>query len=69
MSSIKETIIKDILSVRRKLRRLPTGGCREIEIFEEQISKSLRRADQTSYLAKKFDKQELEAILEVYKAL
>lgn len=64
--SSKETLIKDILSIRRRLSRIPSDETREIERFEEQISKSLRRVDQTSYLAKKFDYEELEAIKESY---
>ncbi len=64
--SSKETLIKDILSIRRRLSRIPTDETREIERFEEQISKSLRRVDQASYLAKKFDYEELEAIKEAY---
>lgn len=69
MSSPKETIIKEILSIRRRLSKVPTDETREIELFEEQITKSMRRVDQTSYLAKKFDKRELEAIKEAYGTL
>lgn len=64
--SSKEALIKDIISIRRRLSRIPSDETREIERFEEQISKSLRRVDQTSYLAKKFDYEELEAIKEAY---
>ena len=69
MSSPKETIIKEILSIRRRLSKVPTDETREIELFEEQIAKSLRRVDQNSYLAKKFDRRELEAIKEAYRSL
>lgn len=69
MSSPKETIIKEILSIRRRLSKVPTDETREIELFEEQIAKSLRRVDQNSYLAKKFDMRELEAIKEAYRSL
>lgn len=69
MSTSKEAVIKEILSIRRRLSKVPTGGSREIEVFEEQISKSLRRVDQTSYLAKKFDREELTAIKAAYEAL
>lgn len=69
MSSSKELIIKDILSIRRRLSSIPTDDSREIEIFEEQVSKSFRRVDQASYLAKKFDRQELEAIKAAYENL
>nr|WP_302597629.1 hypothetical protein [uncultured Cellulosilyticum sp.] len=67
--SSKETLIKDILSIRRRLSRIPTDETREIERFEEQLSKSLRRVDQVSYLAKKFDYEELEATKESYQGL
>ncbi len=69
MNSPKETIIKEILSIRRKLSKLPSNENREIEVFEEQLSKSLKRVDQTSYLAKKFDLGELEAIKQAYTSL
>lgn len=69
MSSPKETIIKEILSIRRRLSKVPTDETREIELFEEQMSKAMRRVDQTSYLAKKFDMRELEAIMEAYRSL
>ncbi len=69
MSSPKETIIKEILSIRRRLSKVPTDETRVIELFEEQIAKSLRRVDQNSYLAKKFDMRELEAIKEAYRSL
>lgn len=66
MSSPKETIIKEILSIRRRKSKVPTNETREIELFEIQIEKSLRRVDQNSYLAKKFDVRELEAIKASY---
>ena len=69
MSSPKETTVKEILSIRRRLSRIPTDETREIELFEEQITKSLRRIDPNSYLAKKFDMRELEAIKESYRSL
>lgn len=69
MSIPKETMIKEILSMRRRLRKVPTNETREIELFEEQITKSLRRADQISYLVKKFDRKELESIREAYSSL
>ena len=69
MNNSKDAMIKDILSIRRRLSKLPVEGSREIEIFEEQISKSLRRIDQASYLAKKFDREELEAIQRAYEGL
>ena len=69
MSSPKETIIKEIISIRRRLSKVPTDETREIELFEEQLSKAMRRIDQNSYLAKKFDMRELEAIKEAYRSL
>lgn len=69
MNNSKDAMIKDILSIRRRLSKLPVEGSREIEIFEEQISKSLRRIDQVSYLAKKFDRQEIESIQRAYEGL
>ena len=65
----KELVVKEILSIRRRLSRVPSDETREIEVFEEQINKSLRRVDQASYLAKKFDKQELEVIKAAYESL
>ncbi len=67
--SSKEALIKDIISIRRRLSRIPSDETREIERFEEQLSKSLRRVDQASYIAKKFDYEELEQIKEAYQSL
>lgn len=62
----KETVLKEILNIRRK-RTIPKDtGIREIEIFEEQVEKSLRRIEQTKYLAKKFNIEELMAIHKAY---
>ena len=69
MSSPKETIVKEVLSIRRRKSVIPTNETREIELFEAQIQKSLKRVDPTSYLAKKFDMAELEGIRESYKSL
>lgn len=69
MSSPKETIVKEVLSIRRRKSVIPTNETREIELFEAQIQKSLKRADPTSYLAKKFDMIELEGIRDSYKSL
>ena len=67
--SSKESLIKEIISIRRRLSKVPTDETREIERFEEQLSKALRRVDQASYLAKKFDYEELEAIKSAYSTL
>ena len=69
MNSPKEVVIKEILSIRRRKSVVPTNETREIELFEAQIEKSLKRAEPTSYLAKKFDMAELEAIKEAYRSL
>lgn len=65
----KDTILKEILSIRRR-RNIPQNtGVREIEIFEEQVEKSLKRIEQTRYLAKKFNIEELVAIHKAYEAV
>lgn len=62
----KESVLKEILSIRRR-RHIPKDtGIREIEIFEEQVEKSLRRIEQERYLAKKFNLEELVAIHKAY---
>lgn len=65
MEKNKEEILKDILSLRRRVNITKGEGIREIEIFEEQLNKSLKRIEQTRYLGKKFNTDEL---LEIYKA-
>ncbi|WP_054739821.1 hypothetical protein [Cellulosilyticum ruminicola] len=67
--SSKEALIKEIISIRRRLSCIPKDETRDIERFEEQLSKSLRRVDQASYIAKKFDYEELEQIKEAYQSL
>lgn len=69
MTFSKEKFIKDILSIRRKVNVKKGEGIREIELFEEQYEKSLRRVEQEKYLAKKFNQEELERILEAYESL
>ncbi|WP_070000064.1 hypothetical protein [Cellulosilyticum sp. I15G10I2] len=59
MSTNKEEILKAILSIRRRLSHIQLGLTREIDIFEEQVNKSLRRIDTISYLSKKFSLAEL----------
>lgn len=69
MAFSKEKFIKDILSIRRKVDVKKGEGIREIELFEEQYEKSLRRVEQEKYLAKKFNQEELERTLEAYESL
>ena len=69
MAFSKEKFIKDILSTRRKVNVKKGEGIRKIELFEEQYEKSLRRVEQEKYLAKKFNQEELERILEAYESL
>lgn len=65
----KEKLIKDIISTRRRVNVKNGEGVREIELFEEQYEKSLRRVEQEKYLAKKFNQDELERTLKAYEAL
>lgn len=65
----KEKLAKDIISARRKVDVRKGEGIREIEIFEEQYEKSLRRVEQEKYLAKKFNQEELEQTLKAYQSL
>lgn len=65
----KEQLIKDIMSMRRKVNVKKGEGIREIELFEEQYEKSLRRVEQEKYLAKKFNQEELERTLKAYEGL
>lgn len=62
----KEELIKDILSIRRRVDVSKGRGLREIDVFEEQIEKSLKRIEQAKYLAKKFNEQELVEIHQAY---
>ena len=69
MTQGKEKLIKDIISLRRRLDVTKGSGVREIEIFEEQYEKSLRRVEQNRYLTKKFNQEELVQIYSAYEAL
>jgi len=69
MTQGKEKLIKDIISLRRRVDVTKGVGIREIEIFEEQYEKSLRRIEQDKYLAKKFNQEELVQIYSAYEAL
>lgn len=65
----KEELIKDILSIRRRVNVDKGRGTREIDIFEEQVAKSLKRIEQAKYMAKKFNEEELVEIHKAYDAL
>lgn len=69
MSGSKEEILKTILSLRRRLSRIEMGINREIDVFEEQMNKSLKRIDKVSYLSKKFSMAELIEIQKAYEAV
>ena len=61
----KEELIKDILSIRRRVEVSKGRGLREIDIFEEHVEKSLKRIEQARYISKKFNEEEL---IEIHKA-
>lgn len=65
----KEQLIKDIMSMRRRVDVSKGRGIREIDIFEEQVAKSLARIEQARYLAKKFNAEELKQIYIAYENL
>lgn len=66
----KEQIVKEIVNIRRRLRVIPKGEENlSVMRFEDQLEKSLRRADPNSYIAKKFDYEELMQIKEAYSEL
>lgn len=69
MALEKEQLLKDILSLRRRVDARKGEGIREIEIFEEQYEKSLRRIERDRYLAKKFNQDELNATKAAYESL
>lgn len=69
MAQGKEKLIKDIISLRRRVDVTKGTDIREIEIFEEQYGKSLRRVEQDKYLAKKFNQEELVQIYNAYETL
>lgn len=69
MAQGKEKLIKDIISLRRRVDVTKGADIREIEIFEEQYGKSLRRVEQDKYLAKKFNQEELVQIYNAYETL
>lgn len=65
----KEQLIKDIMNIRRRINVSKGKDIREIQYFEEQVEKSLRRIEQERYLAKKFNLEELLAIHKAYENL
>ncbi|MEF9959973.1 MAG: hypothetical protein RR448_01965 [Niameybacter sp.] len=65
----KEQIVKDILSTRRRVNVAKGRDIREIEIFEEQVEKSLKRIEQARYISKKFTEDELVNIQNAYESL
>jgi len=69
MSQNKEEILKSILSMRRRLSHIKLDINREIDIFEEQMNKSLKRIDKISYLSKKFSIVELKETHKAYEEL
>lgn len=69
MALEKEAMIKNILSLRRRIDIKKGEGIREIEIFEEQYEKALRRIERDRYLAKKFNQEELSAIILAYEKI
>lgn len=69
MADQKEQLIKDIMSTRRRIDVAKGRGIREIDIFEEQVAKSLARIEQSRYLAKKFNAEELQQIQTAYENL
>ncbi len=64
--SPKEQLIKQIMSIRERMKPGKGAGIREIDVFEEQVQKSIKRIEQGRYLAKKFNEEELKEILETY---
>lgn len=69
MAVSKEQLVKDIISLRRRKDIKKGEGIREIEVFEEQYEKSFRRVEQTQYIAKKFNQEELIQTYKAYEAL
>lgn len=65
----KEQMVKDILSVRRRVNVTKGRNIREIETFEEQVEKSHKRIEQARYIAKKFNEDELVRIQNAYESL
>lgn len=69
MVNSKEQVLKDIMDIRKRIDVNKGAGIREIDVFEEQVAKSVKRIEQSRYLAKKFNQAELEEIHRAYVAL
>lgn len=69
MEMNKEQLIKEIMSIRRRINTSKGMDIREIIIFEEQVQKSIKRIEQARYLAKKFNQEELVETLKAYENL
>ncbi len=69
MSENKAEILKAILSIRRKLSHIKLDVNREVDRFEEQFNKSLKRIDKIGYLSAKFTVVELIQTQKAYEAL
>ena len=65
----KEQIVKDILNIRRRVNVAKGENLREIQVFEEQVEKSLKRIEEAIYIAKKFTEQDLIEIQRAYESL
>lgn len=65
----KEQLVKNIISLRRKVNVKKGADIREIEIFEDHYDKSFRRVEQERYLAKKFTQDELIQTYKAYESL
>lgn len=69
MANSKEQVLKDIMDIRKRIDVTKGAGIREIDVFEEQVAKSVKRIEQSRYLAKKFNQAELEEIHRAYATL
>ena len=65
----KEQIVKDILNIRRRVNVAKGENLREIQVFEEQVEKSIKRIEQARYISKKFTEEELIEIQRAYESL
>ncbi len=65
----KEEYIKDILSMRRRLNKVPTDVNRDMDRFEDYMTKALKRVDKVGYLSAKFTLEELRATQKAYSEL
>ena len=65
----KEQLVKDILNIRRRVNVAKGENLREIQVFEEQVEKSIKRIEQARYISKKFTEEELIEIQRAYESL